>query len=86
MKALQEMITKSVQICFLYIYINKWDNGVNLMSFDKKIQKKDANAHNATPPQPKSKLHDVLKILAPSKFCAIRADPLAATSPSTVPS
>lgn len=29
------------------------------MSFDKKIQKNDANAHKATPPHPKSRLHDV---------------------------
>lgn len=56
------------------------------MIFDRKIQKSDAKAHKATPPQPKSKLQDVLKILAPSKFCAIRAEPRAATSPSTVPS
>lgn len=68
------------------VYIKSCDRGVNLMSFDKNIQKNDANAHRATPPHPKSNDHEVLKIRAPSKFWAIRAEPRAATSPSTVPS
>ena len=40
-------------------YIKSWDNGVNLMSFDRNIQKSDASAQSATPPHPKSKLHEV---------------------------
>lgn len=84
MKALQYNLTKLFQV--LWLYIKSCDNGVNLMSFERKIQKNDASAHKATPPHPKSKLQDVLKILAPSKFCAIRAEPRAAISPSTVPS
>jgi hypothetical protein len=56
-------------------YISNCESGVNLMSFDKKIHKNDASAHKATPPHPKSSEYDVLKIRAPKRFWAIRAEP-----------
>lgn len=56
------------------------------MSFERNIHKKEARAHKATPPQPRSSDHDVLKILAPNKFWASLADPCVINRPSIVPS
>ena len=67
-------------------YISNCDIGVNLMIFDKNIHKNEVKAHIATPPHPKSKLHEVVKTRAHNKLCAARAEPFAVTKPSTVPS
>lgn len=87
------LYSKSIDQVFLssikslnYNYISNCDIGVNLIIFDKNIHKNEVKAHIATPPHPKSKLHEVLKTRAPNRLCAARVYPLVAIKPSTVPS
>lgn len=56
------------------------------MIFDKTIQKPDVKVHKSTPPQPISKLHDVVNIRATNNGLTTRDTPFAATKPSIVPS
>lgn len=63
------------------------EKGLYRMILESRIHSTEVMAQSTTPPHPKSRLHEVRKMRAPSSGLAIMATPPGrATIPSTVPS